>query len=345
MSDAERGESVEEKLQDGAIAPPLEHSAIEEPAAPAGPELPPSPGGAIRKAREQVEMSLEELAAHTKLARTTLDALEADRFEDLSESVYVRGYYRKCAKVLDLDGERLIAGYEARASAMMANVPPAKVLLAGSNPAEPRGTGRTVIAVLVVIAAVVGVLWWVQQDRPSSDTPPALVTPPVSGRDGPVEPPPVRRPALVLESQLGSPSVSNEEAAEGALATEPETAPVPAAPAEANVPSPQTEPVETNDAPAAGSERAEPSADAPAVAAPTLVLRFKENSWVRVEDARGQSLASGLISSGSVRELRGVAPYTVFLGFAPGVDVSLDGQAVDLGPHTRSNDTARLTLP
>ena len=345
MSDAERGESVEDKQQDGAIAPPLEHSAVEEPAAPAGPELPPSPGGAIRKAREQVEMSLEELAAHTKLARTTLDALESDRFEDLSESVYVRGYYRKCAKVLELDGERLIAGYEARASAMMANVPPAKVLLAGSNPAEPRGTGRTVIAVLVVVAAVVGVLWWVQQDRPSSDTPPALVTPPVSGRDGPVEPPPVRRPALVLESQLGTPSVGGDDEAASAADAEAEAAPESAEPAEATAPSPQAAPVETNDGPAATQDRAERSVEAPADAAPTLVLRFKENSWVRVEDARGQSLASGLISSGSVRELRGVAPYTVFLGFAPGVDVSLDGEAVDLGPHTRSNDTARLTLP
>ena len=342
MSDAERGDSVEDKLQDGAIAPPLEHSTVEEPA---GPDLPPSPGGAIRKAREQVEMSLEELAAHTKLARTTLDALESDRFEDLSESVYVRGYYRKCAKVLDLDGERLIAGYEARASAMMANVPPAKVLLAGSNPTEPRGTGRTVIAVLVVVAAVVGVLWWVQQDRPSTDTPPTLVTPPVSGRDGPVEPPPVRRPALVLESQLGTPSVGDDEAAGGEVEAESDTLPDTAAQAEVSSPAPQAEPVETGDEPAAVPERAESPADAPAAAAPTLVLRFKENSWVRVEDARGQSLASGLISSGSVRELRGVAPYTVFLGFAPGVDVSLDGQAVDLAPHTRSNDTARLTLP
>lgn len=345
MSDAERGESVEDKPQDGAIAPPLEHSAVEEPASPAGPELPPSPGSAIRKAREQVEMSLEELAAHTKLARTTLDALESDRFEDLSESVYVRGYYRKCAKVLDLDGERLIAGYEARASAMLANVPPAKVLLAGSNPAEPRGTGRTVIAVLVVVAAVVGVLWWVQQDRPSSDTPPALVTPPVSGRDGPVEPPPVRRPALVLESQLGTPGAGNEATAEGPVEAEAEGATEPAVPAEASAPPTQATPAEANGSPAVAQERAEAAVETPAGAAPTLVLRFKENSWVRVEDARGQSLASGLISSGSVRELRGVAPYTVFLGFAPGVELSLDGQSVDLGPHTRSNDTARLTLP
>lgn len=345
MSDAERGEAVHDTQQDGAIAPPLEHSAVEEPAAPVGSELPPSPGGAIRKAREKVEMSLEELAAHTKLARTTLDALEADRFEDLSESVYVRGYYRKCANVLNLDGERLIAGYEARSSAMMATVPPAKVLLAGSNPAEPRGTGRTVTAVLVVIAAVVGVLWWVQQDRPASDTPPALVTPPVSGRDGPVEPPPIRRPALVLESHLGNTGAAGEGPLDGDAEGAADTATEPSAPVDTATSSPQAAP-EPQPETESDSSAVEPEAAAPASdAAPTLVLRFKENSWVRVEDARGQSLASGLIANGSVRELRGVAPYTVFLGFAPGVDVSLDGQAVDLRPHTRSNDTARLTLP
>lgn len=339
MSDTQRGEPVQDQEADGAIAPALEHSAVEEASPAPGAEVPPSPGGAIRAAREQVEMSLEELAAHTKLARTTLDALETDRFEDLSESVYVRGYYRKCAKVLDLDGEQLIAGYEARSSAMMTAVPPAKVLLAGSNPSEPRGTGRAVMAVLVVVAVVVGVLWWVQQDRPSADTPPALVTPPVSGRDGPVDAPIIRRPALVLESQLGN-GAGTAEDAEVSTDETPATAPI----AE-----PDTE-TETQESPAPS----ESSATAPvpsntsepdAAPSPTLVLRFKENSWVRVEDARGQSLASGLIASGSVRELRGVAPYTVFLGFAPGVDVSLDGQAVDMSPHTRSNDTARLTLP
>lgn len=345
MSDAERGEPVGDTQKDGAIVPPLEHSTIEEPAASADSDMPPSPGGAIRKAREQLEMSLEELAAQTKLARTTLDALEADRFEDLSEAVYVRGYYRKCAKVLDLDGERLIAGYEARASALMATLPPAKVLLAGSNPAEPRGTGRALIAVLVVVIAVVGVLWWVQQDRPSSDTPPALVTPPVSGRDGPVEPPAVRRPALVLESQLGSPRAAGEEAVAGDASANSEAVPEPSASTETVTASPQLALEGEMGSPAQEPDSPAPTTEAAAEGAPTLVLRFKENSWVRVEDARGQSLASGLIASGSVRELRGVAPYTVFLGFAPGVDVMLDGQAVDLGPHTRSNDTARLTLP
>lgn len=336
------------------IAAPLEQPAEQYSELPDddGAGLPPSPGKAIRAARDGAGMSIEELAAHTKLARTTLDALESDRFEDLSESVYVRGYYRKCAKVLNLDEDALIAGYEARARTET-NLPPAKVLLAGSNPSEPKALGKTLLAILVVVAVLVAVLWWIQQDRPDADTPPVLVTPPVSGQAGPVERPAERRPALVLESQLGNGEESESEAADEA----------PVAPTSlraetrlrtnsASDDSPSVDPQPANVRPpapdsavVAEAEPEEVRSTEPPSGAPVLLIRFKENSWVRVEDARGEQLASGLVSAGAVREIQGVAPYSVFLGYAPGVELSLDGEVMNLTPHTRSNDTARLTLP
>ncbi|HKY90026.1 MAG TPA: helix-turn-helix domain-containing protein, partial [Nevskiaceae bacterium] len=72
-----------------------------------------SPGEAIRVARERARLSLDELAARTRLSRPVLEALEKDAFEQLLEPVYVRGYYRKCAKVLDLAEQPLIDAYQA----------------------------------------------------------------------------------------------------------------------------------------------------------------------------------------------------------------------------------------
>ena len=71
------------------------------------------PGRLVREARERARLSTEDLAAQIKLARVTLDAIERDDFAQLNEPVYVRGYYRKLAKVLPVTEAELISAYEA----------------------------------------------------------------------------------------------------------------------------------------------------------------------------------------------------------------------------------------
>jgi cytoskeleton protein RodZ len=75
-------------------------------------------------------------------------------------------------------------------------------------------------------------------------------------------------------------------------------------------------------------------------------LDFKATSWVRVEDDNGKVLLSGVIQQGDHQVLSGKAPYSVFLGNAPGVKLEYHGAAVDLASHTRAKDnTARLSVP
>jgi cytoskeleton protein RodZ len=90
-----------------------------EPAAPAAmpppaADAPPSPGALLRQARERAGLGAEDLAGQLKLAKGTLEALERDDFAALSEPVYVRGYYRKIAKVLPVAENELINAYNAR---------------------------------------------------------------------------------------------------------------------------------------------------------------------------------------------------------------------------------------
>ncbi len=48
-------------------------------------------------------MTLEDLAARTKIPRGSLEALEADRHEDLPGPVFVKGFLRCCARALHLE--------------------------------------------------------------------------------------------------------------------------------------------------------------------------------------------------------------------------------------------------
>ena len=86
----------------------------------------------VRQAREKAMISLEDLAAQIKLSRPTLDAIERDDFAQLNEPVYVRGYYRKLAKVLPVDEADLLAAY-ARVAGHKEPPHPSKLILAGEE--------------------------------------------------------------------------------------------------------------------------------------------------------------------------------------------------------------------
>lgn len=75
-----------------------------------------------------------------------------------------------------------------------------------------------------------------------------------------------------------------------------------------------------------------------------LVLTIDGESWIEVHDDREQRLVYTLYSGQERLEIRGWAPFEVFLGNAPAVDVSFDGETVDTGPFVRANDTARFVV-
>lgn len=128
---------------------PTDHSCAAEAASP-----PPGPGQIIREARERARLSLDDMAAHTKLARSTLEALERDDYRALLEPVYVRGYYRKCAKVLEIEEQRLIAAYNARVVPKNPEAPTKLRLASGTE----LGSSSRLPVSMAVLAAVIAIV-------------------------------------------------------------------------------------------------------------------------------------------------------------------------------------------
>jgi cytoskeleton protein RodZ len=140
-----------------------------------------------------------------------------------------------------------------------------------------------------------------------------------------------------------------------------EEAPAPAGAADAPAKSPSTNelattPQDSGESAGASASTAKPAA-APAPVQPTLAtelsappvgdltLDFKAPSWARVEDSTGKLLLSGVIPSGAHQVLGGKAPYSVFLGNAPGVSVQYQGHPFNVSSFVKSNDTARFSVP
>ncbi|WP_083930806.1 RodZ domain-containing protein [Solimonas variicoloris] len=316
-----------------------EHTSAAAAPEPAPASLGQSPGTMIREARQAGRLSVDDLAAHTKLARATVEALERDDFGALLEPVYVRGYYRKCAKVLNLNEQKLIDAYAARVT-QKAPQPPAKLRLAsgtelGSSSRLPVAMGTLAVIVAIVVCAF---LWWVRgattavptvfQMQNSSESAPAGVSVTVPA-------------ASVTEPVVSGPAGEGASAPAGDIVAPPAPAVEPAAPApEATAPAAGAGAVPATPAPAA----ANPTVATAATAAP-LRLSFSGQSWIRVSDADGRSLLNGLVAAGERHQLSGKPPFELFIGAAPVVSVEYLGKPVDLKPYTRDNATARVTLP
>ena len=278
---------------------------------------PPSPGALLRAARERAGLGAEDLAGQLKLAKGTLEALERDDFGALSEPVYIRGYYRKIAKVLPIAESELINAYQARTQPASTAPAPRRMPLASGVAAgtsrHARGPGLGLVIGGLVVGGVLIALFTREPTQRLAEEPRAADPAPAS--------------ATVQEAPQAAAAPAPEATA---------TAPVPAATAPA--------------APASGPASATPTAPAataaPAGAPNQLVMEFSEASFVRVEDSRARTLAIGLVRGGERQALDGAPPYTVFLGNARNVKVFYGGSPVDFSAHVNAqNDTARFTVP
>ncbi len=342
-----------------------------------------SPGSLIRGARERALMSQDELAAQLRLSRATLDAIEHDNFAALSEPVYIRGYYRKCAKFLNISEAELLAAYE-RVAVRKGAPAPTKLLLAGNDEGgRSHGGAKWLLwgVAIVVVIVIIGSLVHKHGEpaapagsatTSTSDADTAPPTPESSSASAaaqaeqlrPAERAPVPAPALTPApvpapaTPAASPSVTPRTSAPTPPAVEP-APPAPAAVVRSDAPAPvkqhQLPPAQQHidhdqmaaavlPKPAAETSVPVPAANAAEMRLP-LQVHIRATSWVHIEDANGKLLISRMMHPGDNQRVMGPAPYLVFVGYAPGVDLQYGDANIDLQPYSRDNSTARLKVP
>ena len=153
---------------------------------------------------------------------------------------------------------------------------------------------------------------------------------------------PERAPAVATVQEekeaepLYPPGTSNQEL----IAPVPETTPEAAA---ESLPAAAPPPAAT---PAVSAVPVETTPGAAALAAKhAATLRFvvSKEAWIEVRDSEQKVVFSQRLAPGSEQQVQGQGPLSVTVGYAPGVQLFLRGQQVDLAPHSRG-DVARLVL-
>ncbi|VVN86025.1 helix-turn-helix domain-containing protein [Pseudomonas fluorescens] len=318
-----------------------------------------NPGETLRQARESNGWSLAEVALKLNLTVASLSNLETGAFDKLPGHTFARGYIRAYAKLLGMDQTALVqnfdhyTGTDSQGSAVHS-------LGRIEEPVRVSHTILRIVSLLLLIAVIGGgFIWW--QDQ-TSLRPKELIGlnqehVEVEGADGTTQIHPIDEPEdqAVVEGQsegqtsLALPGQSPAEAQADATESTTETpAGAPVAPAP-GVPVPLTPVAPIAAAPAtAAAVVATPVATAPVATTPAagagkVRLQFVADCWTQVSDASGKVLLSGLKRKGENVEVSGKPPFSVRLGYARGVQISYNGQAVDIAPFT-SGETARLKL-
>ena len=75
-----------------------------------------------------------------------------------------------------------------------------------------------------------------------------------------------------------------------------------------------------------------------------LSIVAEADRWVEITDSTGAQIFYNLLKQDAESELRGVAPFDVFLGNAPGIEIRVNSSDVDFSGFVRANNVARFRI-
>ena len=286
-----------------------------------------SAGRLLQAGRERRGLELDALAQLLKVPVRKLQALEADRFEELPGAAFTRSLAQSYARQVGVDVQEVLALLP------QAIVPPQRLehVSRGLQTPYREGSGahfggsggrggfegfRPVHGVALALLALALLLWLLP---PLSTLLPSLG---LSSRSEPAA-------EVAAGSEAAASSTVVVETVHGVPAEQVMTPVPPAASAVPVMPVPV----------AASAPPAAPSASAPVPAAATpvgtVVLKTRAASWIEVRDAGNAVLLSRTLQPGETVGLDGAMPMRVRVGVASALELSLRGEPVDLKPYTR----------
>jgi len=291
-----------------------------------------SAGALLRAARERRGLHIAALAASIKVSPRKLEALEADRYADLLDMTFARALAQTVCRALKIDAQPVLdklpqAGDLPKLAQVGGGLnAPFRGSPASRNPSEfvfhrrPAFWATLVVLLAALAMAMLPERWmmWHGTEPWSSWLPTYLIQ---------------TTPAVPAAAAAKSPTI-----AVASVVVAPQAWPQ----ASAAAPSPQ--------AMGAASAVIETVHSAPlavqtgSAAAGVLTVRANAESWVEVQDARGQMLLSRNVQPGEAVGLDGALPLRVTIGNAAVTQLVFRGQPIDLATSTRDN-VAKLQLP
>lgn len=303
------------------------------------------PGSRLRNARLASNQEIAAIAERLHLTIAVVHALEQDDYSDLTARVFVRGYLRNYARLVDISVETVLDQFD---EIWPAVEPPVKVtppprLAADSHP-KHRWRQRMTWLILLM-GTLLFLLWWQgylshfwQQQTANTQAPNATILLPPEENPLPVAPdsttseqiPPITEPTTITTQ----PDTAD---------TAPIEPPIQEATPVTSTDEPTDEPLAVEVVPEETTDPVEPVIPIAILPPPVVTISFQEDCWVNIRDKTRTYKLVGKMLAGTQYQLRGEAPYQVVLGNAAAASIQINDQPYNLQQHVRNN-VARFIL-
>lgn len=285
-------------------------------------------GARLKAGREASTLTLAEVAAKLKLTARQVQSLEEEDLSHLPGEVFVRGFVRNYARLVDVDPDDLIAPVDVQATVSETITAPSAGVSFSSS-----GMRRWVMLPLLALAAflvlVTALYHWLRKGEEAlvpepvpAAAPAAPASPSVPDAQPQMQPLQPAPEAAVLQD--GTPAAAPTPVAPGPSVPAPAVAPVPDKPT-----APVAPPVPASAAPSRAGDH-------------TLRFEPSQDAWIQVVDGKGNRF-SKLVRAGGAETFSGEPPFRLVVGEAARVRMSYDGHVIDLTPFI-GQKVARLTL-
>ena len=297
-----------------------------------------SPGQMLSAARVQQNLTQREVAETLHITMHYVNAIEHDDHDKLPGAVFAKGYIKRYAEIMALDESAVMASYEGLSQAR-----PAVIGDTSTNAEKARRVGKSLwmiaASATVFITLFLGLWAWNDED---ADTPRRSVIPVLSELPGSTSPEQLVTPMPAAPAGIGSASrraaTAVRETQSSPLAS-PQQATV-----DARTVSGLVNRTETDEGNASGGDFSGLATVVEGEGKDTLKLSFSGTSWIEVRDSGSGDRYRDLRVAGDVLEIKGLAPFDVFLGDAPRIRLFLNGVDIDLSQETRIDNSVQLTV-
>ncbi len=287
--------------------------------------IPIGPGDVLRHERIRLGLSLEQAALGCRIRQEHLEAIESAETQHIPQ-VYLNGYIRNYARFLGLPAGSI----EKHLPYARGSDPAVQSVFTAALPKNPDDRWFKATSYVLASMVVIALVWQFTTEavRFSQGDPVSRLSDSGAGLGG--EQAPAADNAAAKTAQ--SPNTSHLQASIAPL-----------------------EDVRRN-RPAVGGSGAESAWSAisqvAATEEPAEVLMAGEqsfgisasaDSWVEIIDGHGNKIEMDLLRAGNGRNYVALAPVKLLLGRASSIELTHNGELVDLAPYTRGN-VARITL-
>ncbi|MBB1312691.1 MULTISPECIES: RodZ domain-containing protein [Aliivibrio] len=281
-----------------------------------------APGQLLKNAREESNLTLEDISARLRLRVEVLEQIEADQFDMGKLATFTRGYYRSYAKAVNVPEMAVLNGLDILGKAQIEE----HDMQSFSRKTKREKHDNRIMKLTWVIFALIlsmSVLWW-WQEQAQFET--AEATSHVEE---------INKEEAVIVDELADSSTESAVALDDGIDTLESSDTVTAPLAETTVTDEATDSIETPTV----SEQAQE-----AIITDDVVITFNSDCWLQVKDAANNRLYSGVKKSNQTLKLTGKAPYELVIGAPNAVTLSYKGKPVNLSAYP-AGKVARLTLP